>query len=87
MFPEAKITPGSGSKNVPGDITSKDIYVEVKSTEKKSYSLSKETIQSIIDEAATKKLWILNIRFMENNKTIRNLAVIDMETLKNLLKE
>lgn len=85
---DIKMTPGSGNRYLPGDLRSREAYIEVKSTQRKSFRIKKETIQSIKDESASHKIWILNIEFQdEEGNPEYNISVVDTGMLTALLKQ
>ena len=62
---KGKITPGSGNGRVKGDVITDHYCIEVKNTSKKSYPLSKLTLNKLIHEAKSHRKIPLFVIFFE----------------------
>lgn len=82
-----KITPGSGNKDVKGDVRKRGVVrIEAKTTKNKSFSVTLEMIAKI-EEAALScaELPIIVVEFNDGNgKKVREVAVVPTYVLDSL---
>ncbi|MET0465359.1 MAG: hypothetical protein ABW007_19515 [Chitinophagaceae bacterium] len=86
----ASLTKASGAQSEKGDIRQRGIYrIECKSTENKSYSLTRETYHKIASAAASaNEIPCMTVDFLNENGGVQeSLAIISVENLKSILKE
>ena len=86
---EGKVTPGSGSGNVKGDVRVKGLVrLENKTTDKKSFSLTREIIEKIEHAALNNnEIPFIQIDFIDpiNGQLIHELAVVPTYVLRDIL--
>lgn len=80
-------TPGSGNKQIKGDIIGDSVRIEVKTTKKKSYSISTKIIDRLRVESLDGRRWILNIQFLDSSGRVNHdLTVLPTEDYIQLTK-
>lgn len=81
-----RITPGSGSKFLKGDIRKKRVVrIEAKTTKHASFSVTLEMVRKIQDAAlAFDEMPIIVVEFNDNGKRIAELAVCPTYVLDSL---
>lgn len=78
-----KMTPGSGSKSIKGDVQTDDLLIECKCTEKSQYILKKEVLQKLKSQAFNiGKTPILSLEICDEKWML-----IEANFLHNLLEE
>ena len=82
-----KLTPGSGSGYLKGDVQIKGVArIEAKSTQRKSYALSRELVDKIEGAAIqTGEIPIFQIDFLTGERVDQQLAVMPVWAMELLL--
>ena len=87
LFEDLSLTSNSGARFSNGDISSNSIYVEVKSTQKKSFSLKRDLLDKVDREAYLQgKLPLLAVLFgsIKQPSSIDTYVVMSLDTLEKL---
>lgn len=82
-----RITPGSGNKDVKGDVRLKRVVrIEAKTTKNKSFSVTLDMLQKIEDAALPcDELPVLIVEFNDGNgRKVREIAVVPTYVLDSL---
>ena len=84
-----RTTKGSGSKGEKGDVVvAEKVVIEAKSTQNKSYSLTRKLVKKMEDETLSKgKIPTFQIDFLDGDQVDCQLAVIPMWAFEMLLEE
>lgn len=84
---DAKQTPASGSRDVKGDLRIKKVVrIEAKTTDKKSFSVTREMVDKI-EEAAVgaAEMPVIVVEFNDNGKPVKSVAILPVYSLETLL--